>query len=197
MADKSRKLKAPGLALAVSAAVIIVAGGILWQLRERAAGEAGPLAGLSAREAVALANDWAARGEAVTTYVTTETLFVKWPDGREAKVALPRDQAYVAVAPYVNSTHPCTFHYISSCRAELAGTPFKVTARTDDGRVVFEGAVTSLPNGFVELWLPRDLDLTLTVEAPGLGLAGQGRISTRSGSRTCVTDIKLDRPVGA
>lgn len=193
--DERRTPKARAWLFAAAAALLIVAGGIAWQLRERAVQGAGPLAGLSAREAVALANGWAVRGEKVTTFVTTEALFVKWPDGREAKVALPKDEAYVAVAPYVNYTHPCNVHYISSCRAELAGTPFTLTARTDDGRVVFQGAVTSLSNGFVELWLPRNLDLTLTIEAPGLGLAGEGRISTRSGSRTCVTDIQLNRPV--
>lgn len=197
MADKARRHNALTLAVVTAAAFVVVAGGITWSVRQRAGGEPGPLAGLSAREAVALANDWAVRGEQVTTYVTTEALIVQWPGGREAQVTLPGDEAYVAVAPYVKSTHPCNVHYISSCRAELAGTPFTVTAKTDDGRVVFRDELTSRPNGFVELWLPRDLDLTLTIEAPSLGLAGEGRASTRPGSRTCITDIRLDRPTGA
>lgn len=197
MADRARRSNVVTLAAVAAAALVVAFGAVTWLLRPRAAAEAGPLAGLSAREAVALANAWAVRGEAVTTYVTTEALFVKWPDGREARVALPGDEAYVAVAPYVKSTHPCNVHYISSCRAELAGTLFRVTAKADDGRVVFRGELASLPNGFVELWLPRNLDLTLSVEAPSLGLAGEGRISTRPGSRTCITDIKLDRPAGA
>lgn len=169
-----------------------VLGAVLWGTGSGQIG-GNPVAGLSAREAVALANAWFARGAPVTSFITTEALFLKWPDGREARVSLPANETYVAVAPYVNQTHPCRVHYISSCRGELPNTPFAVTARTADGRVVFDGMVTSLANGFIELWLPRQLELILTVKAPDLGLAGERRISTRDGAPTCITDVRLQR----
>lgn len=152
---------------------------------------------MSAQEAVVAANGWAVRGDGVTTYVTTEALSVRWPDGRDTRVRVSRDRGYMAVAPYVKTTHPCNVRYISSYRAELAGTPFRVTATADDGRVVFRGELVSLPNGCVEPWLTRDLDLTLSVEAPGLGLPCEGRVLTRPASHTCITDIELDRPLDA
>jgi hypothetical protein len=39
--------------------------------------------------------------------------------------------------------------------------------RSTDGKVVFEGSVRPLENGFPKLWLPRDLNLTVRLEAKG------------------------------
>ncbi|NLG67965.1 MAG: hypothetical protein GX496_00150, partial [Firmicutes bacterium] len=114
---------------------------------------------------------------------------------RQAQVPLEGETMYVAVAPYVHQTHPCQVHYISSCRAELAEVPLRVTVRGRDGRVVLQQAVTTLPNGFVELWLPRGMDLSLTIEWPDAGLVGQGRVVTGANAPTCVTDIRLARAV--
>ncbi|HEY8498236.1 MAG TPA: CueP family metal-binding protein [Limnochordales bacterium] len=179
------------VAAAVGAATL--AGVLAWRAFGPGEPLPAPLRGLDARGAVALANEWAARGESVESFVTTEAVHFRWPDGRQAAVPLPAQSMYVAVAPYLEHTHPCTVHYISSCRAELAGVPFVVTARTADGRVVLQQTLTSLPNGFVELWLPRGMDLVLTVEWPEARLVGQGRIVTGADAPTCVTDIRLAR----
>lgn len=110
-------------------------------------------------------------------------------DGRTARVALPAGRSVVAVAPYVDRTHPCLTHSVSGCRGELANTPLKVSVRAEDGRIVFAGAVKTMDNGFVELWLPRGLKMTLTVEA--LGKRATGSIQTLSDKDTCVTTLQL------
>lgn len=175
------------------AAGLVLAAGLVWRWSGQGGGLPEPLQGLDALGAVALANQWAARGEDVKTFVTGEAVHFEWPDGRQAQVPLEGETMYVAVAPYVRQTHPCQVHYISSCRAELAEVPLRVTVRGRDGRVVLQQAVTTLPNGFVELWLPRGMDLSLTIEWPDAGLVGQGRIVTGANAPTCVTDIRLAR----
>ncbi|HEY8424576.1 MAG TPA: CueP family metal-binding protein [Limnochordales bacterium] len=177
--------------IAVAAAGLVLAVALVWPWGGQRSELPEPLQGLDARGAVALANQWAVRGEGVTTFVTSEAVHFEWPDGRKAQVPLEGDAMYVAVAPYVHQTHPCRVHYISSCRAELAEVPLRVTARDQAGRVVLQQTVTTLPNGFFELWLPRGMELALTIEWPEAGLVGQGRIETVKDARTCVTDIQL------
>jgi hypothetical protein len=149
------------------------------------------LLNVDARQAMSIANAWgvAGIGAKVTSFVTTEAVQFKFENGQTARVTLPKDRVVIAVAPYLTFTHPCNTHYMSGCRAELANTPIKVLVRTPDGRVVMNDTVRALGNGFVELWLPRDLALELTVEARGK--KATGLISTFDGSDTCITTLKL------
>lgn len=142
------------------------------------------LDGVDAREAMRLANAW---GGQVRSYVTPDAVHFAFPE-RTVQVPL-REQMVVAIAPYVEQTHPCKTHYMSSCRGELAGVPVKVVARASDGRILFGGTVKTLPNGFFELWLPRNLEVSLTLEAQGK--RAQGSIATFSNSDTCVTTLRL------
>ena len=34
-------------------------------------------------------------------------------------VALPEDRFYLSFAPYINNTHPCNTHFLTSCQSEL------------------------------------------------------------------------------
>ena len=147
------------------------------------------LYGITAKRAMGIANTWGAAGASVKSFVTPDAVQFGFQDGKTVSVALPKDQMVVAVAPYLRFTHPCKTHYMSSCRAELTNTPIKVLAVTSNGRTVFAGTVTSLPNGFIELWLPRDLEINLTVEA--LGKKASGPISTFRTSDTCITTFQL------
>ena len=78
---------------------------------------------------------------------------------------------------------------MSSCMGELPETTFDVSAVDRNGNTLFNGPVTSLKNGFFELWLPRDRDIRLTVR--GLGRKAEGRIGTFGDSKTCVTTFQL------
>src|SRR3990172_3958320 len=53
---------------------------------------------------------------------------------------LPRLQAqtgfYVAIAPYISQTHPCTYHVKGSCQAELKAVTFRYWLRSTDGALI-------------------------------------------------------------
>jgi hypothetical protein len=48
---------------------------------------------------------------------------------------------------------------------------------------------TMLPNGFIDLWLPRDLQVDLTLKARGLQAIV--RVGTSDTDITCITTPKL------
>jgi hypothetical protein len=78
---------------------------------------------------------------------------------------------------------------MSSCQGELPETTFDVSAIDQNGNTLFAGPITTLKNGFFELWLPRDRHIQLTVR--GLGRKAEGRIGTFGDSKTCVTTFQL------
>ena len=146
------------------------------------------LAGAGPEEALVLANAW--KGEAgIQSYLTSEAVVFRLRGGREVKVPLPEDRMVVAVAPYVGFTHPCEVHFMSSCQGELAGERVWLRVEDEGGRVVQQGEVALLPNGFAELWLARDRRYRLTVRYRGL--EARRTLETFAGSPTCVTDLRL------
>lgn len=58
-----------------------------------------------------------------------------------------------------------------------------------DGLMIHDLATKTLPNGFVDLWLPRNEKIDVTVEARGL--TATERIGTSDTDPTCVTTLKL------
>ena len=78
---------------------------------------------------------------------------------------------------------------MSSCQGELAGRQFYVTAVDQKGDLLYSGTVSSLRNGFFELWLPRGRLIDLSIQ--GLNRAVSGKIATFDGSKTCVTTLRL------
>ena len=155
-----------------------------------AQGQAAPspraIEGIDARQAMALANEW---GPLVKSTLTTEGVTFIFPDGFRRLVPTPADQVLIAVAPYRDKTHPCATHTMSSCQAELAGVPVEVLARAGDGTVLIRETMTTLANGFLELWLPRDLEVWLTLRVGEESV--DGVVRTHRGSDTCVTTLRL------
>ena len=132
------------------------------------------LEGLDAREALALANEWGTTTPEVQSYVDTEAVKITFKNsGKTVEVPLPEDQIVVAFAPYISKTHPCEIHYMSGCQGELVATPVKVTATLSDGAVLLDEEMTTMKNGFLELWLPRNREITVTMEARGRRVEGQ------------------------
>jgi hypothetical protein len=147
------------------------------------------LENLDVKEALALANKWKTSNPEVTSFITTEKLNFEFPDKKKFVISLPHDSMMIAIAPYIDKTHRCATHYISGCQGELVDVPVKVVALKDDGTVLMDRTVTTMSNGFIELWLPRNIDITLTLESMNKKIEGQ--LTTFSNSNTCITTMQL------
>ncbi|QDO90505.1 hypothetical protein FNH13_18005 [Ornithinimicrobium ciconiae] len=102
---------------------------------------------------------------------------------------LPDDRFYLSFAPYVNQTHECYYHSLTTCLGELRNENLQVSVTNEAGNVVVDEEVTTFDNGFVGLWLPRDLTGTLRVSAADG--TGQVSVSTRADDPTCLTTMQL------
>lgn len=113
-------------------------------------------------------------------------------DGTEDELALPipADRFYLSVAPYVEQTHECFYHSLTTCQGELGGK--EVTVRIVDetsGEVLVEGSQTVFDNGFVGFWLPRDIEGTLRISHDGR--QGETSFGTGEDDPTCLTTVQL------
>jgi len=106
-------------------------------------------------------------------------------------VDLPDDLFYLAVAPYIERTHDCYYHSLTTCRGELAGQDMRVmiTERATN-QVLVDTTTTTFDNGFVGFWLPSGIDATITVAYEGYTASGD--ISTGPDDPTCLTTLRLD-----
>ncbi|SDS25323.1 hypothetical protein SAMN04489752_1308 [Brevibacterium siliguriense] len=109
---------------------------------------------------------------------------------REATMALPEGRSYVSIAPFVDATHDCFYHSLTTCLGEMSGEDVDVVI-TDSatGETVVDESTTTFDNGFVGFWVPSDV--TGTIEVTAAGKTGATEFSTRSDGPTCVTDLKL------
>lgn len=150
------------------------------------------LEGLSAREVIDSLDSLAVadRPSDLMASVHPNELLVS--DGeREIALDMPADKFYVSVAPYVNDTHDCYFHSLTTCTGELQNTDVHVVV-TDKatGAALVDETRTTFDNGFVGLWLPRDIDASITIEYDGRSATSD--LSTRSDDdATCVTTMQL------
>lgn len=108
---------------------------------------------------------------------------------REAALPLPEGRFYLSLAPYVDQTHDCYFHSLTTCTGELAGQPVEVTITDSTGKALVDGQFTTYANGFVGFWLPRDITGTITVSADGK--TATSPISTGPDAPTCLTTLQL------
>lgn len=148
------------------------------------------LKGLDAREALTFANELRSKNTNIGAVVTPQEVVFKFPKGETVKVILPEDSTMIAIAPYVSKTHSCVNHNLTGCKGELFGVPVKVVAsKTTDGTVIFNKSITTMDNGFLELWLPRNMEFDLTLVAQGR--RATGKITTFKDSKTCITTFRL------
>lgn len=110
-------------------------------------------------------------------------------DGQEGSVDLPADEFYVSIAPYAEQTHDCFYHSLTTCVGELRSEAVHVVVTTDDGEIVVDEETETFANGFLGLWLPRDISGTIEVtHAEGTVSAP---IATGADDPTCVTTLQL------
>lgn len=111
--------------------------------------------------------------------------------GRELALPMPEDVTYVSFAPYLQQTHDCYFHSLTTCTGELQNTAIDVTVTDNEtGDVIVQEQATTFSNGFLGLWLPRGLDGTLTVAVDGLS-ATVPLTTTGAEDATCLTTLQL------
>jgi hypothetical protein len=144
---------------------------------------------LNAKEALALANKWKTSNPEITSFLESDKLTVKFPNNKTVEIPMPKESMIVALAPYINKTHDCEIHYLSGCQGELVDVPVKLLAVQEDGTVLIDQTMNTMSNGFIELWLPRDKIISLSMES--MGKKVEGNIITFKNSNTCITTFQL------
>jgi hypothetical protein len=133
--------------------------------------------------------------EAESASITSQQLLVTNKDNSEVTYDLPENEFFVSIAPYVNQTHPCANHSLTSCRGEMVSEQFDVYIEDAEGNVLVDDVLTSHANGFIDLWLPRDKIYHITISNDGK--TGQSEFSTFKNDNTCMTTIQLMETKGA
>lgn len=126
--------------------------------------------------------------EAVTASITSHQLIVT-DSGKKTTFDLPKDDFFVSIAPFIEQTHECAIHSLTGCQGELVAKDFDVRIQDEQGNVVIDETVTSLDNGFIDLWLPRDRTYQVNIKHDGKTV--ESKISTFKGDNTCITTMQL------
>ncbi|MBU5595495.1 CueP family metal-binding protein [Amphibacillus sp. MSJ-3] len=121
--------------------------------------------------------------------ITGTELIVTKDNGEENVYPLPEDDFFVSIAPFINQTHPCTFHNLTGCQGEMPEEEFEVTILDSEGNTVLDDKVNTLANGFFDLWLPRDETYHVTIRYEDKEV--EAELSTFSEDPTCVTTMQL------
>lgn len=154
------------------------------------------LAGLDGREIVERLERTpvaARHGDLMASVRPGELLLSQVGSDEPTVVELPDDEFYLSVAPYVDQTHDCYFHSLTTCRGELAGEEVHVTITDrDTGEVLVDEVTATFDHGFVGFWLPTGIDATIRVEHEGYSASQD--ISTGPDDPTCLTTVRLEVP---
>jgi hypothetical protein len=146
------------------------------------------LDGLSGKEILLGLEDGSISSSGYAVSVYDDELVVILEDDR-INVDMPEDEFYVSVAPYITQTHECVYHSATGCRGELKNETFFIEFVTNDGTVILSEERSTQSNGFIDLWLPRDIEGTLTITQNDL--SAEKILSTTSGNPTCETTMQL------
>lgn len=108
---------------------------------------------------------------------------------QEIAIEMPEGSFYLSLAPYVSQTHECFYHSLTTCQGELESQDLDVRIIDDRGKILLEEEMTTFDNGFIGVWLPRDV--RGTIEVAYNGLTGTTDFTTTSDSATCLTTLRL------
>jgi hypothetical protein len=78
---------------------------------------------------------------------------------------------------------------MTSCQGEMALKSFDVKGIDQNGEIVIDQTVNTLRNGFMELWLPRERLISLSIKH--MNFSANGVLATFDNSPTCVTTFQL------
>ncbi|ATP42113.1 hypothetical protein CSE16_20020 [Solibacillus sp. R5-41] len=121
--------------------------------------------------------------------ITSTQLIVTDKDGNETTYDLPEEEFFVSIAPYINQTHPCTNHSLTGCQGELVSKEFDVFIENEKGEIIVDEKLTTLENGFFDLWLPRNQVYIIQIEHDGKKV--EGGFTTFEEDGTCITTLQL------
>jgi hypothetical protein len=121
--------------------------------------------------------------------ITSTQLIVTDSDKRKSVYALPDEEFFVSIAPYVNETHPCTNHSLTGCQGEMVEEEFNVYIEDTEGNVILEETMKSQKNGFIDLWLPRNKKYRTVITQSDKKV--EAEFSTFEGDGTCITTMQL------
>lgn len=113
------------------------------------------------------------------------TELVMYDGEKEYKLALPKDEFYLSFAPYQNNTHPCANHNLITCRGEMVEETFDVRITDKAGKEIVNEQMTSMKNGFIGVWLPKNIEATIFVSYGAK--TASAVITTFDDSDTCLT----------
>ena len=121
--------------------------------------------------------------------ITASQLIVTDQEGKELTYALPKDEFFVSIAPYINQTHPCTNHSLTGCQGEMVDKEINVYIEDSKGNVIVDETMKTPANGFIDLWLPRDETYNIKMEHEGKMV--ESTFSTSEKDGTCITTMQL------
>lgn len=127
--------------------------------------------------------------KAESASITSQQLIVSDSNGKKLLYDLPENEFFVSIAPYVNQTHPCSDHSLTSCQGEMIEKEFDVYIEDMEGNVIIDETLKSQPNGFIDLWLPRDKSYRAKIKHEGK--ISELEFSTFEGDNTCITTMQL------
>ncbi len=81
-------------------------------------------------------------------------------------------------------------HNLTGCQGELVEQEFDVFIEDEDGNVIVDEKITSLENGFIDLWLPRKKTYAVTIAYDGKTV--ESDLSTFEKDGTCITTMQLN-----
>lgn len=108
----------------------------------------------------------------------------------QRSLEMPEDQFYLSFAPFVEQTHECFQHSLTTCQGELVAQDIQVEVRdrTNDA-VLVDDTLTTFDNGFVGIWLPRDIEGTIRARYDGM--SGEADFTTYEDAPTCLTTLRM------
>lgn len=124
-----------------------------------------------------------------TASITSTQLIVTNQNNSQLTYALPKDEFFVSIAPYIEQTHPCAAHSLTGCRGELVNKKFEIYIEDSEGNVIKDEKLTSNSHGFIDLWLPRDKEYHISITENEKTV--KSKFSTFESDNTCITTMQL------
>ncbi|WP_019908947.1 CueP family metal-binding protein [Paenibacillus sp. HW567] len=172
---------------AIAGVAVIVIAGTYWYSESTGKKETAALDTQSIKQ---LVHEFSSRSAKAESASISSTQLIVENAGSSLTYRLPKDEFFVSIAPYLEKSHPCATHNLVGCQGELAEQEFSVTVQDSEGNAVMDKKIMkSQPNGFIDLWLPRDQTYRVTIEQNGK--IAKSEVSTYQENDTCVTTMQL------
>jgi len=78
---------------------------------------------------------------------------------------------------------------LTGCQGEFKSEEFNVYIEDTEGNVILNETLKSQPNGFIDVWLPRDKEYRTKIEHGGKTV--EAELSTFKNDPTCITTMQL------